>query len=174
MKGAALEAAYWSQLVGNFAWRARPAPITSLNFAAFSPFHTFPAGSASGNHWGDAIALLKTNARSPYFFNFHKGDLGHTLIIGPSGGGKTVLLNFLMAQAEKTGARQISSTRIAERKSLSRPAAAHISRSITASRPDSLRSRRSPTAQRTRVSCRCSSASSSALTANQFRFRKND
>jgi type IV secretion system protein VirB4 len=106
-EGAALEAAYWSQLVGNFAWRARPAPITSLNFAAFSPFHTFPAGSASGNHWGDAIALLKTNARSPYFFNFHKGDLGHTLIIGPSGGGKTVLLNFLMAQAEKTGARQI-------------------------------------------------------------------
>src|SRR3546814_2363428 len=54
-----------------------------------------------------AIALLKTNARSPYFFNFHKGDLGHTLIIGPSGGGKTVLLNFLMAQTEKTGARQI-------------------------------------------------------------------
>ncbi len=106
-EGAALEAAYWSQLVGNFAWRARPAPITSLNFAAFAPFHTFPAGSASGNHWGDAVALLKTNARSPYFFNFHKGDLGHTLIIGPSGGGKTVLLNFLMAQAEKTGARQI-------------------------------------------------------------------
>ena len=106
-EGAALEAAYWSQLVGNFAWRARPAPITSLNFAAFSPFHTFPAGSASDNHWGDAIALLKTNARSPYFFNFHKNDLGHTLIIGPSGGGKTVLLNFLMAQSEKTGARQI-------------------------------------------------------------------
>jgi type IV secretion system protein VirB4 len=106
-EGAALEAAYWSQLVGNFGWRARPAPITSLNFAAFAPFHTFPAGSATGNHWGDAVALLKTNARSPYFFNFHKGDLGHTLIIGPSGGGKTVLLNFLMAQAEKTGARQI-------------------------------------------------------------------
>ena len=106
-EGAALEAAYWSQLVGNFAWRARPAPITSLNFAAFSPFHTYPAGLATGNHWGDAIALMKTSARSPYFFNFHKGDLGHTLIIGPSGGGKTVLLNFLMAQAEKTGARQI-------------------------------------------------------------------
>src|SRR3546814_18888129 len=30
-EGAALEAAYWGQLVGNFAWRARPAPITSLN-----------------------------------------------------------------------------------------------------------------------------------------------
>lgn len=106
-EGAALEAAYWSQLVGNFAWRARPAPITSINFASFSPFHTYPPGQANANHWGDAIALLKTSARSPFYFNFHKADLGHTLIIGPSGGGKTVLLNFLMAQAEKTGARQI-------------------------------------------------------------------
>jgi type IV secretion system protein VirB4 len=106
-EGAALEAAYWSQLVGNFAWRARPAPITSLNFAAFSPFHTYPAGLAIGNHWGDAIALMKTSARSPYFFSFHKRDIGHTLIVGPTGGGKTVIVNFLMAQAEKTGARQI-------------------------------------------------------------------
>lgn len=106
-EGAALEAAYWSQLVGNFAWRARPAPITSLNFAAFSPFHTYPAGLAVGNHWGDAIALMKTSARSPYFFSFHKRDIGHTLVVGPTGGGKTVIVNFLMAQAEKTGARQI-------------------------------------------------------------------
>lgn len=106
-EGAALEAAYWSQLVGNFAWRARPAPITSLNFAAFSPFHTYPAGKPDRNHWGDAIALMKTSARSPYFFSFHKADLGHTMVIGPSGGGKTVIVNFLMAQAEKTGARQI-------------------------------------------------------------------
>ena len=106
-ESAALEAAYWGQLVGNFAWRARPAPITSRNFASLSPFHTFPSGQASNNHWGEAVALLKTSARSPYFFNFHKGDLGHTLIVGPSGGGKTVLLNFLMAQLEKTGCRQI-------------------------------------------------------------------
>src|SRR3546814_15371193 len=72
-----------------------------------SPFHTYPAGLATGNHWGDAIALMKTSARSPYFFSFHKRDIGHTLIVGPTGGGKTVIVNFLMAQAEKTGARQI-------------------------------------------------------------------
>ncbi|MCE3589987.1 type IV secretion system DNA-binding domain-containing protein, partial [Escherichia coli] len=47
------------------------------------------------------------SARSPYFFSFHKRDIGHTLIVGPTGGGKTVIVNFLMAQAEKTGARQI-------------------------------------------------------------------
>jgi type IV secretion system protein VirB4 len=60
-----------------------------------------------GEPLGDAIALMKTSARSPYFFSFHKRDIGHTLIVGPTGGGKTVIVNFLMAQAEKTGARQI-------------------------------------------------------------------
>ncbi len=101
----ALEAAYWSMLPGNFAWRTRPAALTSRNFAALAPVHTYPLGDPKGNHWGDAIALLKTSARSPYYFNFHFGDVGHTLIIGPSGAGKTVIQNFLLAQAEKTGAR---------------------------------------------------------------------
>ncbi|MCP1471954.1 type IV secretion system protein VirB4 [Sphingobium sp. OAS761] len=106
-EGPALEAAFWAQLPGNFAWRARPAAITSRNFAALAPFHTYPPGRATGNHWGPAIALMKTAAQSPYYFNFHVGDLGHTLIIGPSGAGKTVVQNFLMAQLEKTGAQQI-------------------------------------------------------------------
>ncbi len=103
----ALEAAFWSQLPGNFAWRARPAAISSRNFAALSPFHTYPSGKADGNHWGPAVALLKTAAQSPYYFNFHAADIGHTLIIGPTGTGKTVVQNFLMAQLEKTGAQQI-------------------------------------------------------------------
>ena len=103
----ALEAAYWAQLPGNFRMRARPAVFTSRNFAALSPFYTFPAGRRSGNHWGDAVTVLKTRAGSSFWFNFHRADVGHTLIIGPTGGGKTVLQNFLQAQLEKTGARQV-------------------------------------------------------------------
>nr|WP_269747828.1 TrbG/VirB9 family P-type conjugative transfer protein [Sphingomonas sp. TDK1] len=44
----ALEAAFWAQLPGNFKMRARPAVINSRNFAALSPFYTFPAGRKSG------------------------------------------------------------------------------------------------------------------------------
>ena len=32
--------------------------ITSRNFAAMMPFHNYPSGRATGNHWGDALALL--------------------------------------------------------------------------------------------------------------------
>jgi type IV secretion system protein VirB4 len=97
----ALEAAFWAQFPGNFSRRVRPAAITSRNFAALAPFHTHPAGRADGNHWGSAVALLRTSAGSPFHFNFHVGDLGHTFICGPSGSGKTVVQNFMLAQLEK-------------------------------------------------------------------------
>lgn len=97
----ALEAAFWAQFPGNFSRRVRPAAITSRNFAALAPFHTHPAGRATGNHWGPAVALLRTSAGSPFHFNFHVGDLGHTFICGPSGSGKTVVQNFMLAQLEK-------------------------------------------------------------------------
>ncbi|HEX5775489.1 MAG TPA: transporter, partial [Caulobacteraceae bacterium] len=103
----ALEAAFWAQFPGNFARRVRPAAITSRNFAALAPFHTHPAGRADGNHWGPAVALLRTSAGSPFHFNFHVGDLGHTFICGPSGSGKTVVQNFMLAQLEKLGPQMV-------------------------------------------------------------------
>ncbi|MGH8227516.1 MAG: VirB4 family type IV secretion/conjugal transfer ATPase [Steroidobacteraceae bacterium] len=114
----ALEAAYWAQLPGNFPLRPRKAPITSRNFCAMAPFHNHPSGRASGNHWGDALAMLVTSARSPYYFSLHasdpqaadggsRRDTGHTFICGPTGSGKTVLIGFLMAMLSRQGATQI-------------------------------------------------------------------
>ena len=96
-----LEAAWWAQLPGNFRYRARSGAITSKNFAALSPFHSYPIGQKDGNEWGAAVALLKTVSGSPFYFNFHHGDLGNTFVCGPSGAGKTVLLNFMLSQLEK-------------------------------------------------------------------------
>ncbi len=101
----ALEAAFWAQLPCNFAYRARPAAISSRNFAGFVSLHNYPTGNPGlapkPNHWGPAVALLKTASGGPYYFNFHVNDLGNTTIIGPSGTGKTVLQGFLVAQLEK-------------------------------------------------------------------------
>jgi type IV secretion system protein VirB4 len=114
----ALEAAFWAQLPGNFPLRPRKAPITSRNFAAMSPFHNFPLGRARGNHWGDALSLFITSARSPYYFSLHasdptdpdggsRKDTGHTLICGPTGSGKTVFIGFLLAMLARQGATQV-------------------------------------------------------------------
>ncbi len=114
----ALEAAYWGQLPGYFSRRLRKAPITSRNFAAMSPFHNYPVGRARGNHWGDALTLLITSARSPFFFSLHasdprdaeggsRRDVGHTFLCGPTGGGKTVIIGFLISMLTKFGCTQV-------------------------------------------------------------------
>jgi len=112
----ALEAAFWAQLPGNFPMRPRKAPISSRNFAAMAPFHNFPTGRAEGNHWGAALALLMTSARSPYYFSLHASDpadiagpkdTGHTFICGPTGSGKTVFIGFLVAMLDRQAVTQV-------------------------------------------------------------------
>jgi type IV secretion system protein VirB4 len=114
----ALEAAFWAQLPGNFPFRTRKSPITSRNLAAMVPFHNYPAGRAEGNHWGRALTMLVTSARSPYHFSLHasdpadpdggaRKDTGHTLICGPTGSGKTVFIGFLIAMLARRGTTQV-------------------------------------------------------------------
>lgn len=114
----ALEAAFWAQLPACFPMRPRKAPITSRNFCAMAPLHNFPAGRPTGNHWGDALALLVTNARSPYYFSLHasdphdpdggsRKDTGHTFICGPTGSGKSVLIGFLVSLLARQGVTQV-------------------------------------------------------------------
>lgn len=102
-----LEPAFWSQFPGNFKDIARRALISSGNFAGLASLHNFPVGEARGNHWGPAITMLETTSAGPYYFNFHRGDLGNFTVIGPSGSGKTVVLAFLLAQAQKVSPRTV-------------------------------------------------------------------
>ncbi len=96
-----LEQCFWAQLPGNFKYIGRKSYINSLNVASFASLHNYPVGKLAGNHWGDAVTVFDTTSGTPYFFNFHLRDVGHTTIIGPTGAGKTVLMNFLVAQAQK-------------------------------------------------------------------------
>ncbi len=102
-----LEPAFWAQFPGNGQFITRRALVGSRNFASFASSHNFPVGQADANHWGSAVSVLETTAAGPYFFNFHRADLGNFTIIGPSGSGKTVVLNFLLAQAQRFSPRTV-------------------------------------------------------------------
>lgn len=97
----AMEQVYWSQLPANFSFLTRKGFINTRFLGGFSSLHNFPAGRAKGNHWGPAVSVFRTAHNTPYFFNFHKGDNGHTTIVGPQGAGKTVFLNFMVSEALK-------------------------------------------------------------------------
>jgi type IV secretion system protein VirB4 len=94
-----LEAAFWAQLPGNHSYIARSAMLSSANFAGLSSMHNFATGQIDRTHWGLPITILETTSQTPYWFNFHRRDIGHFLVTGPTGSGKTVVLAFLMAQA---------------------------------------------------------------------------
>ena len=103
----ALEGQVYATLPGNTKYRPRKAPVTSLNFAAMSPFYAFPTGSPDGHHWGEAVSLFRSTVDTPLWFSPHVGDLGHTSVIGMSGAGKTALLAFLLCQFQRFPARHV-------------------------------------------------------------------
>ena len=96
-----MEACFWAQLPGNQLLAIRRAIINTKNLAAFASLHNYPEGKIANNHWGDAVTVFNTTSGTPYFFSFHVRDVGHTMIVGPTGAGKTVLMNFLCTQALK-------------------------------------------------------------------------
>jgi type IV secretion system protein VirB4 len=96
-----MELCYWAQLPGNFSYITRGAMISSVNFAAFASLHNYNCGAPHGNHWGSAVSVLETRSGTPYYFNWHVGQVGHTLFAAPTGVGKSTLMNFLIAQSAK-------------------------------------------------------------------------
>ena len=104
-ESANMEACFWGQLPGNFDFIVRKSVIHTLNLASFISLHNYPNGQAKNNHWGDCVTVFDTTSGTPFFFNFHVRDVGHSLIIGPTGAGKTVLLNFLCAKMHKYNCR---------------------------------------------------------------------
>ena len=68
--------------------------------AALAPVFGPPVGTPQSGHLRQpALAILETQWRTPYHYDLFDGDVGHTLVLGATGAGKSFALNFLLVQA---------------------------------------------------------------------------
>ena len=68
--------------------------------ACLAPIFGPPVGySTSGHLQRPALAVMETRWNTPYHYDLFDGDVGHTLVLGATGSGKSFLLNFLLVSA---------------------------------------------------------------------------
>lgn len=73
--------------------------IHTLNLAHMAPLSAIWAGNDGNSHLkGPAHFMAKCRGNTPFKFSSNVGDVGHTLIFGPTGTGKSTLLSFMAAQ----------------------------------------------------------------------------
>ena len=91
--------AWLGSLPGHVYANVRQPPISTLNLAHMIPLSAVWAGPERDEHL-DAPPLFyaKTEGATPFRFSLHVGDVGHTMVVGPTGAGKSVLLALMALQ----------------------------------------------------------------------------
>ncbi len=91
--------AWLSSLPGQCYANLRQPPVSSLNLVHMMPLSSVWAGPERNEHLdGPPLLHARTAGATPFRLVLHQGDVGHTLVVGPTGAGKSVLLNVIDLQ----------------------------------------------------------------------------
>lgn len=101
--------AWLSSLPGQVYANVRQPLVHTLNLAHLMPLSSVWAGPAANGHLdGPPLLCAQTAGSTPFRLSTHVGDVGHMLVVGPTGAGKSVLLALIALQFRRyAGARVI-------------------------------------------------------------------
>ncbi|TKV42722.1 MULTISPECIES: conjugal transfer protein TrbE [Sphingobium] len=101
--------AWLSSLPGQVYANVRQPLIHSLNLAHMMPLSAIWAGPADNGHLaGPPLLQAQTQGATPFRLSTHVEDVGHVMVVGPTGAGKSVLLALIAMQFRRyPGARLI-------------------------------------------------------------------
>lgn len=91
--------AWLSSLPGHVYANVRQPLVHTLNLAHLMPLSSVWAGPARNRHLdGPPLLYAQTSGSTPFRFSTHVDDVGHMMVIGPTGAGKSVLLALIALQ----------------------------------------------------------------------------
>ena len=94
--------AWLSSIPGHVYANVRQPIVSTLNLAHLMPLSAVWAGPERNEHLGGPPLLItRTEGATPFRLTTHVGDVGHALVVGPTGAGKSVLLATLILQFRK-------------------------------------------------------------------------
>src|SRR6266702_1519094 len=100
--------AWLGSLPGHAYANVRQPPVSTLNLAHMIPLSAVWAGPSRDEHFqAPPLFFGKTEGSTPFRFGLHVGDVGHTLIVGPTGAGKSVLLSLMALQFRRYAGAQV-------------------------------------------------------------------
>ncbi|MFG1283169.1 conjugal transfer protein TrbE [Xanthobacter autotrophicus] len=100
--------AWLGSLPGHVYANVRQPPLSTLNLAHMIPLSAVWAGDEQDAHFTAPPLLYgKTEGSTPFRFSLHVGDVGHTLVVGPTGAGKSVLLALMALQFRRYAGSQV-------------------------------------------------------------------
>ncbi|PPQ33998.1 conjugal transfer protein TrbE [Rhodopila globiformis] len=100
--------AWLGSLPGHVYANVRQPPISTMNLAHMMPFSAVWAGPERDEHFrAPPLFFARTEGANPFRFSLHVGDVGHTLIVGPTGAGKSVLLALMALQFRRYARAQV-------------------------------------------------------------------
>lgn len=100
--------AWLSSIAGHPYANVRHPMVSTLNLAHVAPLSTAWAGDAWNKHLdAPPLAVARTDGSTPFRLDLHVGDVGHTMVVGPTGAGKSVLLSFLALQWKRFAQSQV-------------------------------------------------------------------
>ena len=91
--------AWLGSLPGHTYANVRQPIISSLNLAHMTPLSSVWAGQEYNEHFNaPSLLMAETGGATPFRLNLHQGDVGHSIVVGPTGAGKSVLLSLIAMQ----------------------------------------------------------------------------
>ena len=100
--------AWLVSLPGHAYANVRQPIVHTLNLAHMMPVSAVWAGPDGNRHLdGPPLMSTKTDGSTPFRLDLHVGDVGHTLVVGPTGAGKSVLLALLALQFRRYPGAQV-------------------------------------------------------------------